>query len=774
MGLKHWFRFDLVKFHIIAGTLLLVTACGGGGGGSQDPDGNVTLTSLRVLTPSPEISYPITLEVGVESDTEGDSVSVTLFAAEKGDDPEAETRQIPLGSATVSDVVSGGGPYEIEINVPSSVEVAGEYYLIAIADAADDRLETDEEDNTYTTEVTLAEPFVPNILISDFTLDRASLEISTLSFEDHVNELQGNVYNADASATLTVGSDGLKVDETVDIEAYARLKISRSDKATTHEIPLYLWNSDEQRYINAYGVDPSGNSIVTQAEWLPLGTFVPQLVTQGSEADGVVTPDGVTVEDVGRDSTLMSYYFPGKLGSELALAMRYQCTVNDGGIIVFGDPPPIEPTIPPPDLTAEAINDLKAFLAGYPKDANCDVYTNEELAMAVTDFELCVEIRTPDGALGDRVPDDNEECSALAITLPPVESTILPTPDLDGYSPVYSTPANALKNGVGFDTKGGGSVFSFGVNFGNYASADNRGYIETISAAVPVTIFGVSFDYVSIDLRAQLVPDYEGKPAQDKNEISLEVRHVGQMLTSWVTVPPGEEDFPLTGVEISIDKVDELYSFSKEYPDPDKDRLLESTFFVGPVPMSAGAYVTGSLGVQFGTADQNLNPIKFTSADSYSLGTSITPKASLDATMYGGFGSRKAIIAGVEGVLTLLSEELEFFYGIDIDLINDGVGSDPAEFVISQGPIITNTFTGPQGRINLFAEFPVLKFKTCKIGFIKVRCPAFVRVKVKKNIFTSPAAFEFVDVLYEDPSVVLDVVLLDGEEPQYFTPGPGE
>ncbi len=142
--------------------------------------------------------------------------------------------------------------------------------------------------------------------------------------------------------------------------------------------------------------------------------------------------------------------------------------------------------------------------------------------------------------------------------------------------------------------------------------------------------------------------------------------------------------------------------------------------------------------------------------------------------MYGGFGSRRYIIAGVEGVLSLLSEELEFFYGVDIDLVNDGVGAEPAEFIISQGPKITNTFTGPQGRINLFAEFPVLKFKKCKIGFIKVRCPAFVRVKVKKNIFTSRAAFEFVDVLYEDPSVILDVVLLDGKEPEYFVPGPNE
>jgi len=753
---------------------LLFTACGGGGGGATpiQPEGNVSVTALKVLTIDPEISYPMVVEVELESDLEGDTISVSLFAVEKKEDPEEEARQIPLGTATVENVVSGGGPYEIEINIPASVELPGDYYVLAIVDAADEQLETNEEDNVASAEVTFSAPVDPNLLITDLTLDRASLEISTLSYENQVNELNGNVYNADASATLTVGSDGLKVGEAIDIEAFAKLRITRTDRGTSHEVPLYLWNSDEKRYMNAYGIDPGGNT--TAEEWLSLGTFNPQLVTQGSEVEGNITPEGVTLDDVGRNSTLMSYYFPGKLGSELALAMRYRCTRTDIPV-VFDIPPPTEPTLPPPDLTQEAINALKIFLSSYPKAANCDVATNETLAMDVTDFAICVEVRPTDQLITDAKPEDNEVCSPLAITLPPVESTVLPAPDLNGYTPQYSTPSAPLKNGVGFNTKGGGSVFSFGVNFGNYATADKRGYVETINAAVPVTIFAVPFDFVAIDMRAQLVPDYEGKPTEDENKISLEIRHIGQILTSWVTVPPGEEPSVLSGIEISIDQVDNLYSFSKEYPDPDKDKLLEATFFVGPVPMSAGGYVTGNIGVRLGTADQNLNPILFTSADDdYRLGTAITPFANIEATMYGGFGSRKFIIAGVEGVLTLLSEELEFFYGIEIELINEGVGAAPAEFVISQGPKITNTFTGPQGKINLFAEFPVLKFKTCKIGFVKIRCPAFVRVKVKKNLFTSRAAFQFVDVLYEDPSVVLDVVLLDGEEPEYFVPGPNE
>ncbi|RDH80707.1 MAG: hypothetical protein DIZ80_16910 [endosymbiont of Galathealinum brachiosum] len=756
------------KLLIIVFATTLLSACSGGS--DSPPPKNLSLTSLKVLTLDPEISYPMVFEVELESEVEGDQVSVSLYAVEKKDDPELEARQIPLGTATIENVVSGGGPYEIEINIPASVELPGEYYVSAIVDAADELVETDEEDNVASVEVIFSLPVAPNLLITGLTLDRASLEISTLSYDDQVNELNNNVYNADASATLGVGSDGLRVGENVDIEAFAKLRISRSDQSTSHDVPLYLWSSDQQRYMNAYGIAPDGAT--TAVEWLSMGTFNPQLVTSGSEVEGNFTSEGVTLDDVGRNSSLMSYYFPGKLGSELAFAMRYNCVRTDIPV-VLGDPPP--PTLPPPDLTQEAINALKAFLNNYPKAANCDVATNETLAMDVTDFSICVEIRPTDQLITDAIPEDNEVCSPLVITLPPVESTVLPTPDLNGYTPEYSLPSEPLNNGVGFNIRAGGSVFAFGVNFGNYATADHKGYVETLNASIPMTIFKTPFEYMAIDMRTQLVPDYEGKPAEDENKISLEIRHSGLILTSWVTVPPGEEPSILSGVEISIDQVDNLYSFSKEFPDPDKGKLLEATFYVGPIPMSAGGYVTGNMGIRIGTVDQNLNPILFTSAnDDYRLGTAITPFANIEATVYGGFGSRKFIIAGVEGVLSLLSEELEFFYGVDIDLLSDGVGAEPAEFVITQGPVITNTFRGPQGKINLFAEFPVLKTKTCKIGFIKVRCPAFVRVKVKKNLVSSPAAFEFVDVLYEDPSVIFDVVLLDGQEPEYFVPGPGE
>jgi hypothetical protein len=774
----------------IVSVLILLTACGGGGGDPEpapepapEPEGNVSVTALRVLTDNLEISYPMSIEVEVESDVEGHDVSLSLFAIEKRDgaDPEAETatdanvRQIPLGTELIRNVSNGGGPYQIEINIPASVEFPGAYYIVAVVDAADEQFETDEEDNTFSVEVNIAEPVDPNILIADLTLDRASLEISTLSYDDAVNAGIGDVYNADAGATLTIGSDGLKVNQTVDIEASAYLKITRTDISDSHDVALYLWNSDQRRYINAYGIDPSDGSS-TAVERLPLGTFNPQLVTQGSEVDEVVEPEGVTLEDVGRNSTQMSYYFPGRLGGELAQAMRYNCVRTDIPVVLNASPATdFEPTLPPPDLTEDAINALKPILRNYPKAADCNVEQNETLAMDVTDFAICVEIFPADESINDRVEEDNEVCSPIAITLPPVEPTVPPALDIIGYTPQYLHQSAPMRNGVGFNTRGGGSVFAFGVNFGNYTSADHRGYVETVHASVPLTIFGTPLEFVGIDMRAQLVPDYEGKPEEDANTITMEIRHTGQVLTSWITFPPGEEPLPLTGVEVSVSEIDGEYSFSKEYPDSENGQFLEATFFVGPVPLSAGGYVTGTIGVRLGTVDQNLSPISYTSADDqYRLGMSIEPFAELDATMYGGFGSRRAIIAGVEGRLSLLSEALEFFYGIDIDLVNDGAGASPAEFVISQGPIITNTFTGPQGSINLFAEFPVIRFKKCKVGFIKIPCPKIIRVKVKKNLYTSPAAFEFVDILYEDPSLLLDVVLQDGEDPVYFVPVPDE
>lgn len=717
---------------ILIPAIVLLYSCSGGGGDPAPPN-NFSVSALKIETPDPRIAYPLKMSMSIKADYAADNVSVSLFAIDNNADPDVEARQIPLGTETIERVEGGERTYELNVNIPSSVEIPGPYYIGAVIDPADETVETDEEDNTDTTEVELSPTNDPNILLADVALDRTALIINTDEYLDEVGI--GNVYNADAGGTITLGADGLDVGETVDIEAYATLRIMRTDNGTTHDVPLYLWNSAEQRYIHAYGIDPD-TGVQDEVEWLPMGTFTPQLAE--------ITGDEAELDDVTRNSEHMDFYFPGKLGYELEQALRYPpqpCTVNCS----LSDP---LPTFPPPDLTAAAIDDLKAFLSGLPFSG---VFGDESVSLAALDFAVCVKIRPTDPMVSDSIAADNEVCPEIDIFLPPLPPGT-PSYNTGGYVPLYNKPSEPLTSGDGFATKNDNKHFTFNLDFGAGATADNRGYIEEVTAGIPVKLLGLDFDFLRITARAQLVPDYFGKPLSEQSGFSYEIRFLDQVI----------DYLPPTTVSVSIP----LVQFSKE-----KD--TEAQFFVGPVPMVAGASIGGSFGIDYSFGYGGDDPTLFGSAASanpvISVGTSIGPFANLEAGMFAGVGT-KVFSVGVEGVVTLLEEKLVYFIGTEIEVIDDGFESQNVEFVITQLQKLSNIFTGPVGKLNLYAKYTVPQVKTCKWKFIKVNCIVLGTIKATMNIYTTPALFRREDILFEDPFAELNVVIPNGLPPAYFVP----
>jgi len=705
---------------LMIGATMLLSSCGGSGGGAPAITNNFSATAIQVLSPDPRIAYPLKVSVSITAEEAADNVSVSLFAVENNQDPAAVTRQIPLGTQTIPQVQAGAGSYELEMNIPSSVELPGSYFIAAVVDPVNEVAETDEEDNTVSVETTLAGEETPNILLKEVALDRTALEIDTSTYEQQVPGTVGNVHNADAGGTITVGADGLGVNQTIDLQAFAKLRLMRSDKGTSHDVPLYLWYSDAGRYTNAFGVDPATGTSVTP-EWLPIGQFKPQLVeTAGDE---------VTVNDINRDSTHINFYFPGKLGSELEIAMRHL-------VVIFSDP-----NFPPPDLTPQAIQGLRSFLFGLPSSGIPD---DESAALAVMSFAICVEIRPADPAVVDRLPADNEICSPLTITLPP-RGPQPPVPPVlpAGFTPRFSTLASALNSGGGYQTKAGGSAFAFGLDLGASASADHRGYIEEVHGIVPVTIFGLDAEFYKVAVRAQLVPDYFGKPADETSSFRVELLNVGVLLYSVVTLPS-------SGPEISI-------SFSKE-----KEKF--SQLFVGPVPVIVTASVGGNLGIAY-------TPVQLITAppdNFYRLGLSVGPFVNAEAGLSAGVGT-PVFSAGVEGVLTLLDERLTYFNGVVIELVDSGFASGIAEFVITRGQQLINDFTGPKGALNLFAKYSVPNAK-CGWKFLIGKCNPINTIKATKEIWSSKALFHLKDILLENSDVQLDVVVVQQGTPAYFKP----
>ncbi|RKZ69817.1 MAG: hypothetical protein DRQ44_02470 [Gammaproteobacteria bacterium] len=721
------------RLWILISTALLLSSCSGGGGGSGSSPNNFTAEAVDVITSDPRIGHPLKVSVQVKADKPANNVSISLLAIDDTDDPNAEARQIPLGTESIENLPAGSSNHELNLTIPSSVEFAGPYHIAIVVDPVDEIVESDEDDNTSTTKVNLGATNTPNILLADVALDRAALIINTDEYLDQVGV--DNVYNADAGGTITIGADGLEVDETVDIEAFASLRIIRTDNGTSHDVPLYLWNTAEQRYIKAYGIDPD-TSVQGVVEWLPMGTFTPQL--------SKIIGDEAELDDVTRNSEHMDFYFPGKLGFELEQALRYPpkpctgtCTLND----------PL-PTVPPPDLTAAAIDDLKSFLSGLPFSG---VRGDESLSLAALDFTVCVKIRPADPMVSDSIAEDNEICPAIDIFLPPLPPGT-PTYNVGSYVPQFNTPSDPLSSGDGFATKNNNKHFAFNIDFSAGSSADNRGYIEEVTAGLPVRLFGFGFDFLRITGRAQLVPDYLGKPAAEQSGFSYEIRFLNQVI----------ENLPPTTGSVSIS----LVEYSKEVG-------KEQQFFVGPVPMVAGGSIGGSFGIDYSFGYGGDDPSLFGSGASanpvISVGTSIGPFAKLEALIFAGVGI-KGFSAGVEGVLTLLEEKIVYFIGTEIEVFDDGFESGDVEFITTQLQKLSNIFTGPIGKLNLFAKYTVPKVATCKWKFIKVKCIKLGTIKATKNIYTTPALFRREDILFEDPFVELDVVILSGQSPAYFIP----
>lgn len=721
----------------------LLSACSSDSGNAW----NITAESVTVTTSDPRIAYPLEATISLTASQSKTNVPVSLFAFDKSDDPDAESRQIPMGTVVLEQVETGTSDYELEVIIPASVKFAGPYYITAYVDPADILAETNEDDNATSTEVTLAEPASPNILLADVALDRTALIINTDNYDEQVPDPDAtdDVYAADAGGTITVGANGLALGETVDIEAYAILKIKRSDSGTSHDIPLYLWNSAEGRYTNAFGIDPRTGAS-TEIEWLPMGNFTPLLAE--------VTDSEAALDDVRRDSEHMEFYFPGKLGSELEDALRYPpepCTTPP---CTLGDP---VPTVPPPDLTIHDINELRSFLAGLPFSGT---QGDESAGMAVLDFEICVDIRSTDPMLNDSSADDNEVCNPIDIYLPALPGQPPALYDTGGYTPKSGFTSTALPWAIsdGFATRNNNYYFSFNIDFSAGMSSDDRGFIGDVTAGVPVKIVGTDFDLLRIDARAQLVPDYSTKPASDVSGFSYEVRFLNQVISS---LPP-------TRISLSHDLLTpnllsgdvEKFSYSEEVE-------KEQQMFVGPVPMIAFVFIGVNYGLDynFGYAD-DAPPILGPGNQVVSLGASTGPFANLEAGIGVGLGT-KVFSAGVEGVLTLADIRLIYFVGTDIELLNDDAIA--IEFITTPGQKLSLNFTGPQGAINLFVKYTTIKKATCKIGIIRYKCFKVGDVKRTLNLYTSPALFALEYIIWEDAFVdPLDVVIPNGKPTAYF------
>ena len=709
---------------------------------SCQPANNLSAKKLDIITLNPRIGYPLKVSVSIDAVEAEENVGLAFFAVNKD---RSTVRQIALGADVIELVDVGKGSYEVDLDIPSKVETPGHYRIRVVVDAANIVAETDEGDNDTSTVVSLSLNPVPNLFIENVEIDRTAIELQEkISYYEQTAAGLG-VVNSDAGATLTWGVKGTQVP--IEVETYAVLRLTRTapseatplfrsrdaitiaptpsgaDTTNSHDVPLYLWNSEEVRYMNAYGRDTSiicipnfTNSCppTLPVEYLPVGPVGEMLVPSGVSGE----PD-VLGPEFARKSAHLDFYFPGKLAQEIGQAAR-------GNFLLFG------PIVPPPDLSQADINALRSFMpTGLPQEVTA---------------AFCVKIRPVDITIVEDSLDDNDICTPVALllpALPPIPSppsptpllltsaTLLSTEPLPTTEPSLRTPANPVAFEQPYRNAWGGSFFGFSMDFSASTTADDRGVIVNGQGSIPARVFGQNIEFIKVEGRGQVLPNSSRyiPPEGQSPGFNLVLSHQGAIVRSirWV------------GTQWSLPIVE--ISFSKSVVG------IKNTVFVGPVPVALEASLSGSLGVRY-----NVNIDKDIDGDPYEgIELGMLPFASAEVSAAAAVDLLIADV-GIEGVLTLFEEGFSFTAGGSIEVLDHLHTTDlTSEIKIVPRLRVVNVLKGTAGALNVF---------------VSVKFP-FIKLIRYYYTLASYASWEKEDVLF-DQSETIFVVITPNEPAAYF------
>jgi hypothetical protein len=245
---------------LVPALLLLATvglhSCGSGGGGAPAVQAqNLTGTSLEVVSATPMGGHQLELLAGIASSRELHDVALAFYVLNKEDVDQGleEPRQFLVDEFVIPTVPAGASKHPATIVVPTDLEPAGDYVIVARIDPLDLIQETNEDDN-------LPGESSPQIVIEisntlrdtpDLTLEKVTLDADTVVLEQNLNlgNLRGipDVPNHHLGATALIATTGAKVQ-------------GRVEMSVALEIPnvgyqaLQVWEPAQKRHVTSWFV----------------------------------------------------------------------------------------------------------------------------------------------------------------------------------------------------------------------------------------------------------------------------------------------------------------------------------------------------------------------------------------------------------------------------------------------------------------------------------------------------------------------------------------
>ena len=693
------------------------------GDGGVRGTNNLAAADLEVMSQETRAGYPLDLKLSVTSDEPTENVGVSIYTIRKSDvEQDAENvRQLLVGTSTIAMVDPGTNDYQFEVDVPANIDGSEDYVLLAIVDEVNVVAETDEEDGFAATEMALEPiefPRLPpagepvNVFIDEIFLD------SRVFMAGGAPEVIDGVYTADATATLFLGAQG--ADQPIAVEAYATLRFTRSNVTPcqfrcapeTLEVPLYLWDSDAQRYLNAYGLTcPESGCYSWQlpdsdlVEWLPIDAIQPQLTLSD--------PELVSHEGLDRKSVHLDVYYPSSL-------MQNALEGIDNLYIPLGQPPP-------PNVPQYLQGDVRSFFGAVTWDNYDDVVSS------------CIEIkiRPADPNVIDRFVEDNIRCVPVDFVLPNSLSFRTPPPPPPPMFPScdpqdYQCGYPALFAGDYHDTWDS-EFFGSSVDFWAQATADERGLIAEGGGGVEVYALGQRTEFIGFDARAQVLPIYEGMPEDETPGFSLNLRFAGQTVY----------EVPLTPEIYSTPSL--TFEVSKEFKGGEKK------FQKFLYPVTVDGKLTGNIGVEY-SAELAIDE----------LVVACEPYINLEASVSVSVGIG-IVSVGAEGALTIVEERFRIEEGATLEVVSSGFGGELAQLTLQPHLRLENEITGANGSLSIFLEYTEPSTCDCYdvvfLGCVPIPCLKSVRLSEKIAKFE---LYKKTDLLLER-STIINVFSLGGK-----------
>ncbi len=265
--------------------------------------------------------------------------------------------------------------------------------------------------------------------------------------------------------------------------------------------------------------------------------------------------------------------------------------------------------------------------------------------------------------------------------------------------------------GKEFELKAESTYFGAHALLLGQGTLDNEGIAAVVNGFVKLKLFGAWESLLEADSYAGINPTSLSRTGYSVDLEALEVNIYSR--SQDVASEYGLRDSPLEEIQsrirANIDTVEEylhantgdLLRYNETFS-VNKSVSKSTTIMAGVVPVTLSGEVGGSVGVRVATYLYDISRVN----------ARLNPQATIDASASAGVGIDGCSM-GVNGELDLIKED--FVAELTAEMTFEGDDLQTTSMLGSLKEIITNTVTGPNGNISIYADYPYLGMCSSRI-----------------------------------------------------------